>query len=127
METVALGLLIASGYFADVYLSRFGDWWGYAGIIIGPVLMILLVHGIAWAERQFFIGQEPLPMCKCGAKHINELKDASDAKPYVPGNGKKVCTCGTYIIGRGIIKYQMGHDDPIDYAVWKCGSWQSKN
>ena len=124
METVALILLIASGYLADMYLSRFGDNWGYAGVVLGPALLIAIIHSIAWTERQFFIGQSPLPKCKCGFKPIEELKDAPDTPPYTPGKGKKVCTCGTYLIGRGIIKYQQNNSEAIDYAYWSCGKWQ---
>lgn len=123
METVALGLLILAGYFGDMYMSRFGDYWGYAGIIIGPALAIIIIHSIAWLERQLFIGQTPLPKCKCGSKNIEELKDAADALPYVAGKGKKVCTCGTYIIGRGVIQYKMGNSEPQTYATWSKGKW----
>ena len=124
METVALGLLILAGYLGDMFFSQYGENWGYAGILIGPALFLIVVHGIAWLERQLFIGQEPLPKCKCGNKAINELKDAPDAKPYIAGNGKKVCSCGTYLIGRGIIKYQQKDSEPVDYAVWKKGRWE---
>lgn len=127
IETVALGLLIAAGYFGDLYLSRYGENWGYAGVIIGPVLLIVVIQSIAWLERQFFIGQEPLPACKCGAKPINELKDAKDARPYIAGKGTKVCTCGTYIVGRGIIQHKVGNDEPTDYATWSRGKWHIKN
>ena len=123
-ETFAIFLLIISAYIGDVVLSRYGENWGYAGILIGPVVFIFVVHGIAWLERQLFIGQEPLPKCKCGLKPINELKDASDAEPYIAGKGKKVCNCGTYLIGRGIIKYQHKDSEPVDYAVWKKGHWE---
>lgn len=125
METFALILLIVAAYLGDLLLSKYGDNWGYAGIILGPILLLFIVHGIAWAERQFIIGQEPLPKCKCGLKDINELKDAPDAKPYIAGNGKKVCNCGIYIIGRGIIKHQLKKgSEPVDYAVWKRGKWE---
>ncbi len=126
METIALGLLILSGYLGEQFFSRYGQYWGYAGIVIGPVLFSIIIHGIAWLERQFFIGQEPLPMCKCGNTPIHQLKDAPDAKPYIAGNGKKTCKCGTYIIGRGIIKYQSDNTEPIDYAYWKQGKWHIK-
>ena len=126
METVALGLLILSGYLGDMFFSRYGENWGYAGIVIGPALFLFVVHGIAWLERQLFIGQEPLPKCKCGNKAINELKDSSDAEPYIAGKGKKVCSCGTYLIGRGIIKYQHKDSEPVDYAIWKKGRWELK-
>ncbi len=127
METVALALLIIAGYFGDVFFSRYGEYWGYAGILIGPALLLFVVHGIAWLERQLFIGQEPLPACKCGHKPINELKDAKDALPYVAGKGTKVCTCGTYIIGRGIIQHRVGNAEPTDYATWSRGKWQVKS
>ena len=123
METVALALLIIAGYFGDVFFSRYGEYWGYAGILIGPAFLLFVVHGIAWLERQLFIGQEPLPNCKCGAKPINELKDAKDALPYVAGKGTKVCTCGTYIVGRGIIQHKFGNAEPTDYATWSRGKW----
>ena len=35
METVALGLLIFAGYLGDMFFSRYGENWGYAGILIG--------------------------------------------------------------------------------------------
>lgn len=127
METIALILLISAAFFGDVFFSRYGENWGYAGIIIGPVLLMIIVHGIAWLERQLFIGQEPLPKCKCGLKNINELKDSPDSAPYVIGKGKKVCSCGTYIIGRGIIKYQKKDSEPVDYSVWKHGKWNIVN
>ncbi len=123
-ETFAIGLLIVAAFIGEVLLSRFGANWGYAGIIIGPAILLFFVHGIAWLEREFFIGQEPLPKCKCGAKPINELKDAPDAKPYIAGNGKKLCKCGIYIIGRGIIQFQAKNSEPVDYAKWKKGKWE---
>ena len=123
-ETFAIGLLILAAFIGDLLLSRFGENWGYAGIVIGPALLLFVVHGIAWLERQFIIGQEPLPLCKCGSKNINELKDAKDAQPYIIGNGKKVCKCGTYLIGKGIIKFQNKNSEPVDYAVWKKGKWE---
>lgn len=126
METVALFLLIVAGYFGDVYFSRFGEYWGYAGILIGPALLLFVIHGIAWLERHFIIGEEPLPVCRCGAKPINELKDARDALPYVLGKGTKVCTCGTYIINRGIIQHKIGNAEPITYATWSHGKWNIK-
>ena len=124
METLALALLILSSYLGDVFLSRYGENWGYAGLILGPAIFWCSVQGIAWLERQLFIGQEPLPKCKCGAKPINELGDAPEAKAYIAGNGKKICKCGTYIIGRGIIKYQPNTESgPMDYAKWVKGAW----
>lgn len=123
-ETFAIFLLIFAAFIGEVVLSRYGENWGYAGIVIGPVFLLFVVHGIAWLERQLFIGQEPLPNCKCGKKPINELKDAPDAKPYIAGNGKKVCKCGTYIIGRGIIQFQAKNSEPVDYAKWKHGKWE---
>ena len=124
-ETLAIGLLILAAYIGDILLSKYGDYWGYAGIIIGPAILLCFVHGIAWLERELFIGQEPLPKCKCGKKPINELEDAKDAKPYIAGNGKKICKCGTYLIGRGIIKYQDKDSEPIDYAFWKHRKWET--
>ncbi len=123
-EYFAIGLLILAAYIGDVLLSRYGENWGYAGIVIGPVLLFVVVQGIAWLERQYIIGQEPLPKCRCGAKNINELKDASEKEPYVAGKGRKICNCGEYIIGRGVIQFKPKKGKAVDYAKWKHGKWE---
>lgn len=124
-ETIALILLILSSYLGDMFLSRYGEYWGYAGIILGPIIFWTSIQSIAWLERQLFIGQEPLPSCQCGLKPINELKDAADAKPYIAGNGKKVCKCGLYLIGRGVITHKANEgSEATIYALWEKGSWQ---
>ena len=54
------------------------------------------------------------------------MKDDSDAEPYIAEKSKKVCTCGTYLIGRGIIKYQHKNSEPVDYAIWRKGQWEMR-
>lgn len=120
-EIVALISLIAAAYFGDVIGSKHSNFVGILCMVAFPITLIFLIEGLAWFERELFLGQKPLPMCRCGKFAVDQMP----VEELAEGRLSK-CSCGlkydTSQRGRIIL---IDKDTESDYALWKpFKGWQ---